>query len=515
MHSAIISLPTGCPYGTKSILLMNLPLMHKPKDEKHGSHHLKDPGSDADIMQLGRIATDVSQLQIASSITQNPWLVGALWLSSLGLAFVAGRVLVPGGSGEGSPVVIDKKDTSPSTQHASVFVTSEPITIRALQRTVSAVGTLHGFEEVAVSSKVEGRVVRIHHDLSNFVRPGELLLELDATDAKLTVDQSERSVQTELARWGFDSVPSPTEDLSRLPPVVSARLRFELATSRLNRMLRLRVTNAISEEDLEHAQSEAQVLDSEWNNQLLQAKSAAAVARLRSAELAVAKQRLLDCEIRVPVPTIVDSATDPVYTISERMVSEGAFVRVGAELFRLFLGSSLKLKLAIPEIHAKLVKVGQSVVVTTDAAAEPVTGKVAKVSPAIDRSTRTFAVEVEITNEHQQLKPGSFARANIVVGHQENAITIPLSGLYSLAGINKIFLIDSGRAQEHKVELGDQTSEWVEVLSNSIDPKLQVVTSGQRMLSQGIAVVERAPTASATQAGGSKAADATETVEAR
>ena len=112
----------------------------------------------------------------------------------------------------------------------SIVVTTEPIIYRDVQRYVEAVGTLNGFEEITLSSKQEGRVLRIHHDLSSVVKPGELLLELDPTDAKLAYDQANRSVQTELAKWGFKSVPGESEDLQQLPTVVSARLRFELGS---------------------------------------------------------------------------------------------------------------------------------------------------------------------------------------------------------------------------------------------------------------------------------------------
>lgn len=119
-------------------------------------------------------------------------------------------------------------------QTDSVVVTTEPIVFRDIQRYVEAVGTLNGFEEITLSSKQEGRVLRVYHDLSSVVKPGELLLELDPTDAKLAYDQANRNVQTELAKWGFKSVPNESEDLQQLPTVVSARLRFELCNHACN-----------------------------------------------------------------------------------------------------------------------------------------------------------------------------------------------------------------------------------------------------------------------------------------
>lgn len=372
-----------------------------------------------------------------------------------------------------------------------IVVTAGNVVVRPVKRTINAVGTLHAFEELVLSSKVEGRVLKIHHDLSSVVKPGDVLLELDDTDALLTVQQMQRSLQAELAKWGFQGIPSEQEDLDVLPNVVSAKLRYELARSRLGRMQPLRATNSISEEEFEQVKSDARVLESEWKNQQLSAKSAAAMARLRAAELAIAEQRLSDCKIRVPNPTIIDRADQPIYMISERMVAEGSMLRTGTEVFRLVLGRTLKLRLSIPESFVNQVHAGQPVTITTQSIIQPTMGTVSKISPSVDRTTRTFLVEVEVPNESGQLKPGSFAKASILVGESEQSITVPASAIYSLAGIQKIFLIQDGIAKEHHVQLGEQTRDWVEIISPKIAPDARVVTSGQRLLSTGIRVMER------------------------
>jgi RND family efflux transporter MFP subunit len=382
----------------------------------------------------------------------------------------------------------------------ALVVTAEPVQARPIQRTVDAVGTLHGFEELVISSKLEGRVARIHHDLSSVVKPGDVLLELDETDARLAVDQAERSLQAELSKWGFAAVPVEGEDLSGLPTVVSAKQKFDLAKSRLDRMLPLESTKSISTDDLEQAKSDVRVLESDWKNQLLMAQSAAATARLRAADLAIAKQRLVDCQICVPNPTLSDRSGDHIYTVSERLVSEGTLLRPGTELFRLVLGSTLKLRLSVPEIHASKIEVGQTVMVSTSSHDAPRPGHVAKISPSVDRATRTFIVEVQMPNEDRRCKPGSFAKAKILVGAAETAQTIPVAGLYSLAGVNKLFLFEDGVACEYPVQLGQQTKDWVEIVSPRLPEGARVITSGQRMLSDRVPVVERPVPAGVSEA---------------
>jgi RND family efflux transporter MFP subunit len=155
------------------------------------------------------------------------------------------------------------------------------------------------------------------------------------------------------------------------------------------------------------------------------------------------------------------------------------------------LGKTLKLRLAVPESYSAKVKVGQLVTVYPSAGAEPVQGRVSKIAPSVDRVTRTFVVEVEVPNESGNYKPGGFAKASILVGDAERAVTVPSSSIYSLAGIQKIFVIDQGMAREHHVQLGEQNEDWIEISEPQLPVGAQVITSGQRLLSDGLAVAVR------------------------
>lgn len=424
--------------------------------------------------------------------SRRKWLVW-IWVLGCIASFLAGRYFQGEGHRAHSRLALEPSEVAKHSTDA-VVVTATGVQPRMIERTVEAVGTLFGFEEVDISSKLDGRVVRIHSDLSSVVKPGDVLLELDSTDARLALEQAERSLNAELAKWGFESVPDATYDRNLLPMVVSARLRSDLARSRLERMLPLEQTRSISADDLEQAKSEARIAESEWKNQLLLANSAAANARLKAADVQVAMQRLSDCQILVPTPTLTESAQPSMYTVSERLVSEGTNVRPGTVVFRLVLGRTLKLRLSIPEAYASSVAVNQQVMISTSASSQSQIGMVTKISPAIDRATRTFVVEVEVPNADGKCKPGSFAKARILVGRSENAITVPLGALYSAAGINKIFVVDGEQVREVRVRVGDQTSDWIEIAEPILSPDSQVVTSGQRLLADGTRISVRAMT---------------------
>src|SRR5262245_23343944 len=99
-------------------------------------------------------------------------LIGLLGVAGAAWAKFGGNGV--GGNGDAAP----KKDPAPREKPA-VAVTVEPVTPRPIQRGVGVVGTLFGQEEVVLSAKVDGRIVKIHHDVGDSVRPGTPLLELD------------------------------------------------------------------------------------------------------------------------------------------------------------------------------------------------------------------------------------------------------------------------------------------------------------------------------------------------
>jgi RND family efflux transporter MFP subunit len=376
---------------------------------------------------------------------------------------------------------------------AKVVVTTEPVTIRQVERTVEAVGTLYGYEEVVISTKVEGRIKKIHQDVSDRVAPGALLLQIDPTDYELSVRQAEKALQAELAKLGLKEMPASQYQASKLPVVVEAAIRRDNMRSRLDRARSLSNQRVVSPEELADKQAECRVAEAEYDNQVLAAEAGLATAHVKQEALSSARQQLKDTHILAPVPTqaIADSDQQMTYAISKRAVSEGTYVKSGTEVFRLIIDQTLKLRVMVPERHLRAVKLGQKADVFTAAFKDAFPGKVTRINPAVDPTTRTFEVEVRVPNPKGLLKPGSFAKAAIVTEAQAQAATVPLEALVNFAGIIKIFTVVDGAAKEVQVTLGVQSTQWVEIARPSLPTGAVIVTSGQTALADGTPVVVR------------------------
>ncbi|WP_437186057.1 efflux RND transporter periplasmic adaptor subunit [Planctomicrobium sp. SH668] len=385
---------------------------------------------------------------------------------------------------------------------SSILITTDKVTVRPVKRTVEAVGTLYGYEDLVVSAKAEGRILSIEKEVSERIAPGELLLEIDPTDLELASKQAESNLNVELARLGLKNVVDTQFNIESIPTVILAKEKVDLAQLKLGRIKSLAERQATTQEAVDNVMSEFRMAGAELENQLLIAKASLATIAARQAALAIAQQQLLDTKVRAPTPQRMSPHGDEAkpYIITSRSVSEGTFVRVGDELFRMCIDGTLKLRVAVPERYSSQIRVGQNVDVWTASSDEPFKGLVTMINPGVETRNRAFQVEIQVKNDHAGLKPGAFAKAVIEVENDPEARTVPLSAMIRYAGVMKLFLIENGKAREVQFTPGKQTDDWIEVASPKLPPDAVVATSGQFNLSEGaeVRIRESQPDATAS-----------------
>ena len=145
------------------------------------------------------------------------------------------------------------------------------------------------------------------------------------------------------------------------------------------------------------------------------------------------------------------------FAVTARRVSPGEYLEEGKPLFGLVASDPLKLKAAVPERFTAVLKVGQQADVRVAAHGDRVfAGKISRINPSVDPSNRTFGIEVLVPNGAGELRPGSFGRADVLIGIEE-AVTVPLDAIVSFAGITKIFTVRDGAARELRVVPGQRS----------------------------------------------------------
>tara|TARA_B100001146_G_scaffold225153_1_gene246998 strand:- start:4463 stop:5539 length:1077 start_codon:yes stop_codon:yes gene_type:complete len=110
-----------------------------------------------------------------------------------------------------------------------------------------------------------------------------------------------------------------------------------------------------------------------------------------------------------------------------------------------------------------------------------ITGKVLRLSPAMDATTHTFRAEVEVDNGDELLRPGMFIQATIVTDRHQDVAVVPRDAVTERAGRDVVFVIDGQRARRQEVSLGLGNDDWIEVV-DGVSPGERVVIRGLETL---------------------------------
>jgi len=358
-------------------------------------------------------------------------------------------------------VVACGKDSTPA-RAAGRSKDQEPRSVRAvtasvgpLPRTVIVTGTLAADEEVVAGFKVAGRVSEIAVDLGSPVRKGQVLARLDPTDFRLRVEQAEAALRQVRAGLGLPRDGSgESVDPEKTALVREARAVLEEARLNRDRTARLWEKNYIARSEADTSLSRLLVAESRYQAALEEIRNRQELLAERSSGLALARQQLADAVLSAPI----DGA------VRERRASVGEYLAAGAPVFGLVRIHPLRLRVAVTERDAPSVRVGQVVRVRLEGDPAVHDGRVARLSPSIQEQNRTLIVEAEVANRDGRLRPGSFARAEIVVEADRTAVMVPASTVVTFAGLEKVFCVKDGKAVEKRIRTGRRSGDRVEIL---------------------------------------------------
>jgi RND family efflux transporter MFP subunit len=330
-----------------------------------------------------------------------------------------------------------------------------PAAERTLPRTVLATGTLAAEDQMTLSAKVAGRVETIHVDLGTRVRRGQLVARLDQTDFKLRVEQAEAALQQARARLGLP----PTGTDERIDPeqtaiVRQARAVLEEARLTRDRSVKLLEQQLIARAQLDTAEANLKVAEGRYQDAIEEVRNRQAVLAQRRSELELARQQLADTVVAAPV----DGA------VSARQASPGEFLAAGAPMATLVRIHPLRLRVSVPERESASVRAGQAVRLTVEGDPTVYAGTVVRLAPIVQELNRTLTVEAEVPNERGLLRPGTFAKVEMVTEAAQPVLTVPSSALVVFAGVEKVLVVRGGKTAEVRVQTGRRLGEEIEVV---------------------------------------------------
>lgn len=349
---------------------------------------------------------------------------------------------------------------------------------RAIPRAICATGSLAAQEQSTLSAKVTGRLERLNVDIGSVLRKGDLVAQIEPRDYELGLQEAAAALAQARTALGL---PLEGDDdrieLERVTAVRQAKAVLDEAGQNRERIKSLSASGIASQAEVDTVEAAYTVAWARHEAAFEEARGRMATVAQRRAEFELARKRLADASVRAPFDGAVQG----------RPATVGEYVAAGTPIVQLVKTDPLRLRLDVPERECILVRPGQVVLLLVEGDTNTYRGEIARLSPALDEQTRTLRVEADVPRQGS-LRPGLFARAQIIVAEQERTLTVPGDAIITFAGLEKVVAVEDGKAVEKVVSTGRRGPDWVEVVSGLAAGESVVLRPGSLRTGQRVMV---------------------------
>jgi RND family efflux transporter MFP subunit len=340
----------------------------------------------------------------------------------------------------------------------AVAIQTTTIQRMAVQRQVDLAGTLNSPDQARVSAEAAGIVRQVLVEIGRDVRAGDPLVRLGSQELALALARAESALRQTRAQLGMHG---PINAADTLPPddeigsVRNALANREDARASSERAKTLAARGILSAVDLQAAETRLKVTEAAYQSAIDNARGQKALLQDRRAAYDLAAKQLADAVVRAPISGVV----------SERLVQVGEYIGERTPVATIVQVDPLKLRTGVQERYAGIIAAGQPVEFRVESFGDVVFhGKVAHVSPSLDPTMRTFAVEAIVDNQDRRLKPGFFAKGVILTRRDEGVMAVSDSAISTLAGVSSVYVVNGSKITQKAVTLGVRQGDRWEIL---------------------------------------------------
>jgi multidrug efflux pump subunit AcrA (membrane-fusion protein) len=352
-------------------------------------------------------------------------------------------------------------------------------------------GVVEANETVRVTSEIMGQAKEVKVKDGEEVNKGDILIVLGDEQTKIQVAQAQATLDSVQA--SYDKIKSgarPQEIKQAESAVLQAKINRDSAEENYLRMKKLFTEKAISEQQYEQAKNQYEIADVQYQSaqesyELViegaaeeDVKSVEAQVRQTKSALDMAKYQLKNTQVTAPISGKVTSIA----------VSSGEMVSPSVPLLSIIDVNRIFVKVGISEKDISKIKEGQTVDLKIDAfPEEKFLGEVVSKGVAVDQISKTLEVKIEILQPEVDIPVGVFARGDILVKTNQDALIIPSSALTRKKDGIYIYVIEEGIARQKEVVLGIIQDERVEILEG-LSEEEEIVVLGNQELEDGLKV---------------------------
>ena len=343
------------------------------------------------------------------------------WLGLVAVAVVLLLVIVYGiHKRSAADVVLTQQNKAASTPEVHVTYP----TGGSSGGTLSLPGNTQAFVDTPIYSRTNGYLKKWFFDIGARVQKGQLMATIETPE----VDQQLQAAQADLR---------------------VAQANLNLAVTTAARYTNLLKSNSVSKQETDQAVSD----------------SAARQAQVEAAQAAVRRYQQLQSfeQIYAPYTGIVTARNTDIGDLIQGGLSGAVAARA---LFQLAEIGTLRVFVPVPESYSTFVRNGGTATLTADEyPGQTFTGTIARNASAIDPSTRTLNVEVDVPNPGDKLLPGAYVIVHFKVPSAGTSLTIPSNTLLFRAQGMQVGVVKDGHVQLTPVKIAADHGATVDVAS--------------------------------------------------
>ncbi len=414
-----------------------------------------------------------------------------LALAAAGYFFIVKKgLLKPGGakageSGEAAAAASGGADISGApgqkTEAAPIQVKAVTAVVGDLVMTLKSPGEAYTEKKIALKSEASGTIQKLAVAEGRHVAAGQILVELDDREARLSLERleavrlknlSDLFLEKRFAEADKEIAPAVLDKLAKAQAV------FEKASEAFGRA-------EASQADLEKAQKDYELALIEAGRKKEEILASSKNLTQSEIDVKLARLSLEKTRIKAPYAGI----------ITEIKVSPQERIEAGRELFTLVDLSQIKVKAKVLESEIGKMRAGREVFLQFAAyPGRSFKGWVEAVSPIVSAEDRTCSVHVAVANASEEIKPGMHAEVEIASDIYKDRLTVPQNAVLVRNGRKLVFVVEGGLAKWRYVEIGLENEKAAEILPSTepgwgIQPGEQVIIEGHFSLAHDAKVV--------------------------
>lgn len=343
-------------------------------------------------------------------------------------------------------------DKAAPADETSLAVEVMPARRGMVAERLELVGSLAPRNQVEIRARVSGYITTLPYDVGDVIEAGSTVVYLDDTTEQEKVINAEAALHVVEAE------------------LLARQAELSLAEQSMARQQGLKDTGAGTQQQYEQAQSALKIAQAQVD--LEEARLSEAQSVLEQAKLA-----LQDLRVSSPIRGVV----------ATRLVDVGDLAQPETPLLSIVDLETLETVVHVVEKDYSKLERDNLAEIRVDAYPEcSFQGTVRRIAPVIDPDTRTAAVQIEVPNPDEMLKPGMHARVAVIHESRPRSQYVPIGAVVEKGAESSLFVVkgDPPQAEQRPVTVGISDGQVVEIIDGLAEGE-EVVTLGQRLLTHG------------------------------